>query len=373
MRKIILFDARGITPKPCGVRNVAENYLNILSKNFKVYALANEAMVSSLNKYDIDIFITPKFCSRFNLLSDIWVTYVSLKTKSNIFFSAHSFLPVFALLPNVKIFICHDLFSVFDQNFFNKRGLLSPLARCFFRLITEVSFFRASVVIAPSFAIAESFENLWVRAKKIIVVHNGISVDSIPDYNLLREKQMIFVGNFRSYKGFDILIKAWVSFLLLPESKDWILKVVTNETKESIKKFINSNNCERVEFYSRISDCELDEIRAKSAISIIPSRFEGFGMPLLESIVYGNYVVYSNIKVFAELIKGLNSEQFCKFHLDDTNDLIEKLSYFSGRFNQAGVSPSDKSIQYQNLEFVKENYSWITLLDQVIEEIKKVS
>ncbi|MHB1014750.1 MAG: glycosyltransferase [Desulfurivibrionaceae bacterium] len=366
----IIFDARGITPKPCGVRNVAENYLHELSGYYDIIALVNPETAGLIDE-KIPRAVAPRFCSRFGLLSDFWVSYLVFKHRPSLFFSAHSFLPPIALLPRRKVFICHDLFAALDKSFFRKRGALAPLAQLFFRLLSEVSFFRASLVIAPSEAIRASFKGLKICAKREIVVHNGIADGDITMELPARRKQILFVGNFRSYKGFDTLYAAWKQFSGLPEANDWELVVVTNETEAAVRLFVQSREkLERLHFESRISDGELEKIRAQSSICVVPSRDEGFGIPLLEALNSGALVIRSDIPVFRELTKGFNDLVIKSFPVGDPKCLAVVLAEAVSEINQHGISTLHLNAANENKETLRNEYSWTAAAAKVFAEIR---
>jgi glycosyltransferase involved in cell wall biosynthesis len=321
--KKLLYDARGITPKPCGVRNVAENYLRELAPHYDVVALVNPETAHLVDPA-IRMEPAPRYCSRFGLLSDFWVSRQVLKHKPDIFFSAHSFLPPFAILPRRRAFVCHDVFAALDKSFFGKRGRLAPLARFFFRLLSEISFFRASIIVAPSAAIAETFKGLWMQPRKLVVIHNGVSLRPLPAGQ--RENRVLYVGNFRPYKGFDTLYEAWQSLQDQASADNWVLDVVTNEPAESVARFVAAHGTlPRLHFHSRISDAALDAMRRSTRIAVVPSRQEGFGIPLIEAIDSGGTVVYSDIPVFRELLVGLDQEQLKPFAAEDARALANVL------------------------------------------------
>jgi glycosyltransferase involved in cell wall biosynthesis len=369
-KPVMLFDARAITRKPCGVRNVAENYLAELGEKYDIVAIVNA---------DVAKWITPsakkvvcnRYLSRFNPLSDLWVSLMVLRYRPAVYFSAHSFLPVFAFLPKVRVFVCHDLFSVFDRNFFLNQGVLAPLAQMFFRILTELSFLRATVVVTPTEAIGQTFDRLFIKAKKVLVVHNGITVTE--DQDLLRPlcKQVLFVGNFRSYKGIDILLDAWLEFSQSPQAAEWSLAVVTNEPVPAVVRLKQAlPSLERVIFHSRISDEELAHVRNSSSIFVVPSRQEGFGIPLLEAIATGGVVICSDIPVFQELLYKFNSNAINTFESECASDLCQMLFRVVRETVSSDTQASLITVNIANLEVLTKEYSWKSAADKVMGAIQ---
>lgn len=366
----MLFDARAITCKPCGVRNVAQHYLAEFQTNYDIVAIVN-ADTATLIPESIKKTVCSRYLSRFNPLSDLWISFLVLRYRPLVFFSAHSFLPVFAFLPKISAFVCHDLFSVFDKDFFSKRGVLAPLARIFFRILAELSFLKASVVVTPSDTIRQSFDRLHTKAKKVLVVHNGISVSVDQDYPRALSKRVLFVGNFRSYKGLDILLDAWIQFSSNPQAIEWSLTIVTNEPVTAVERLQQGQpDLRRVTFHSRISDEELIRLRNSSSIFVVPSRQEGFGIPLLEAIATGGVVICSDIPVFRELIHDFNSTTISTFETENASDLSQVLAQVVGQTVCHDSQSTLLAVSSINIEIMRQNYSWKAAADKVMSALQ---
>lgn len=366
----LLYDARAITPKPCGVRNVAENYLHEFQNKYNVIAIVN-ADVDYLIPPSVKKVISSRHLTRFNPLSDFWISLLVIKYRPEVFFSAHSFIPVFAYLPKNRVFICHDLFAIFDTKFFNKRGFLAPIARLYFRVLAELSFWRASVVVAPSDSIRQTFSNLLIKSKKTTTVNNGIALSDEFLASKARIKQVLFVGNFRSYKGSDILFDAWSRFTLTEGAENWSLVVVTNEPESVILDLKQSNNrLSGVSFYSRIDDVELDRIRKQSSIFIVPSRQEGFGIPLLESIASGGIVICSDIPVFRELLKDFDTTFISTFESENSEHLSTVLIRLASQLDASDYKRGLEDSNLTNLAVIRDKYSWKAASDKVMEVLQ---
>lgn len=367
--KTMLFDARSITPKPCGVRNVTENYLHGLHNHFDVIAIVNkgsEFFVSGA----IKTVALPGFFSRFNPLSDLLISFLTVRYRADLFFSGHSFLPAFALLPKKRIFICHDLFAAFDPSFFASKGRAAFLARLFFRILLEISFFRASLVISPSRAVQQSFSRLYFRARRMAAIPNGIanSVDVLQE--IPRKKEILFVGNFRAYKGIDVLLKAWSALKDLGEMDGWSLRIVSNESSSSFAQLLRQYpGIERVQFASRVSDQELNGIRSSSSLFIVPSREEGFGLPLIEAISAGGAVICSEIPVFSELLEELDQSFISTFPTEDADVLTDLIVSVCQQLPAALNSSEFRRTFAWNRSILAERYSWENSVHKSVEEI----
>lgn len=353
-KQTMLFDARAITIKPCGVKNVAENYLKEFSGGYTITAIVHPGM-ENLIPPGIRCIYFKQWLSRFNPISDFLISYYVIKFKPELYFSPHAFLPFLAVLPRKRIFICHDLFAALDKNFFKKKGWLAPFARMYFRIFSELSMLRASHVITPSKSIQNTLSGLVFKPKKSVCIHNGINLSKNSPCLGPQNEQILFVGNFRSYKGFDLLYTAWENLLNHPISNGWKMIVVTNESEESINSFLLENKkLKNIKFLSRITNDELSKIRSESKVCVIPSRSEGFGIPLLESIQSKSTILCSNIEVFNEIADEFDNYPIVKFQTDNMNDLMLKLEKLMSEAN-LGV-PLD--VYEEAIETIGKKFSW---------------
>lgn len=131
-----------------------------------------------------------------------------------------------------------------------------------------------------------SFDIDFYKKKKanVIVMPNPCSFKPINNNNHKKEKTIIAVGNLDRYhhKGFDNLIKLIKP--ILEKNNDWTLKIIGGGDKGEIylKDLAKKNGIiNRVEFTGFTSNVR--EIMKVSEIFILPSRYEGLPMVLLEA------------------------------------------------------------------------------------------
>lgn len=123
----------------------------------------------------------------------------------------------------------------------------------------------------------------WQGLDNISVIPNPLSF--YPDQAAaLDNKQVIAVGRMTYQKGFDLLIEAWK--LVVDKYPDWVLKIYGGGEKESYQLQIDGlglgQNCVLEEATAAIG-----EKYAESSIFVLSSRYEGFGMVIVESMAYG--------------------------------------------------------------------------------------
>lgn len=154
---------------------------------------------------------------------------------------------------------------------------------------------------------------------KFSVTYNGLSkgILNYKETDTGKENQIIFVGNVKKHKGITRLLKAF------EQEKDATMKLKIIGSKE---KFITSLdttglNVKNVEFTGFLSDEEMYKEIASSKYLILPSLYEGFGIPPLEAICLKTQPIVSDIPVFHEIYAGLPVKFF-----HDENELAKLIA-----------------------------------------------
>ncbi len=110
-----------------------------------------------------------------------------------------------------------------------------------------------------------------------------------------KEKVILAVGRLDSWhvKGFDVLIRAWArlvsSSLFLVSSEGWKLQIAGTGSEESLnylKQLCKENGVEdSVEFLGFRKDVE--KLYLEASVFVLSSRYEGFGLVLIEAMSQG--------------------------------------------------------------------------------------
>lgn len=122
----------------------------------------------------------------------------------------------------------------------------------------------------------------------VTVLPNPCSFKAISDNTHEREKSILAVGHLDRYhhKGFDNLIKLIAP--VLKKNPDWTLKIAGSGSKglEFLSKLVEEHKLkEKVEFLGFREN--ISELMRLYSIFILPSRFEGLPMVLLEAMSQG--------------------------------------------------------------------------------------
>ena len=127
------------------------------------------------------------------------------------------------------------------------------------------------------------------RLKNVYVMPNPLCIPPLNKVPTVKEKIILAVGRLNVWhtKGLDILINAWGQIAC--KYYDWKLVIVGNGTQQSIsfvKKLIDQTNAgNQIELYPFTPN--IIEYYQKAEIFVLSSRYEGFGLVLIEAMSQG--------------------------------------------------------------------------------------
>lgn len=161
--------------------------------------------------------------------------------------------------------------------------------------------------------------NQYDRAFKPTVIYNPLTLEP-GVLSLGTTKSFLAVGRFsRKHKGFDLLIEAF--HLFSQKNQDWTLNIVgegveEKKYRELIKKYNLDNRVMIHPFTTHIQ-----EYYSKAQIYVLSSRWEGFGLVLVEAMAHGLPIVSSDLPTSKEIMGDFG----LYFKNGDIGDLAERL------------------------------------------------
>lgn len=128
----------------------------------------------------------------------------------------------------------------------------------------------------------------WQRAKRVEVIPNftllTVGHRTGTDEYGLEKKRVIAVGRLEWQKGFDRLIDVWQ--MVEKQHPDWMLTIYGSGTQENdLKRLIREKSLKEVSIHAFTP--RISEAYGQSDIFALSSRFEGFGLVLLEAMQAG--------------------------------------------------------------------------------------
>lgn len=207
------------------------------------------------------------------------------------------------------------------------------------------------------------YEKELIKSKcQVVYIPNVI--EGIPEKIApLDEKRLVSVGRLSPEKGFIDLLKMFN--ILHKDYPDWRLDIIGDGVeKDKLEKYIKDHDLEKVVLLHGFRDKEhIDEILQKSAIYLLTSYTESFGIVLIEAMSHGvPCIAFDSAEGARELIQSgkngylIKNRSYSAF-LKKVEDLINKKSERRkiGRVSREGVKK-------YTCEVVKEQ--WIDLIEK---------
>lgn len=128
----------------------------------------------------------------------------------------------------------------------------------------------------------------WKGVNKTFVIPNALPFEPTQSSELTK-KQAIAVGRYNNAKGYEYLIEAWKT--VHQKHPDWIINIYgSGEQKDYVKKLIERNALQDTIIMNEPTDDIMNRY-LESSICVVSSRYEGFSMVILESMICGVPVV----------------------------------------------------------------------------------
>lgn len=128
--------------------------------------------------------------------------------------------------------------------------------------------------------LTEGNQNEWKSLKNIKVIPNPLSFE-LDRVSTLENKSVICVGKISYQKGQDLLVEAWQE--IFQRFPDWKLELYGKEDDH----FLNVKDLQHLNIFWFPPNPQIEEKYLQSSINVMSSRFEGFGMVLIEAMECG--------------------------------------------------------------------------------------
>lgn len=163
------------------------------------------------------------------------------------------------------------------------------------------------------------------KLKNVAVLYNPLfkKTHKIKSNDSNREKVILAIGRLDSwhYKGFDILIKAWNK--VANKHLEWKLRIIGHGS-ESSKSFLYSLSEYPIQFEIQDFKKNISEEYANSEIFVLSSRYEGWGLVLVEAMSCGCACIACDYKGRqSEIIHNHKDGVLC--NPEDINSLAESI------------------------------------------------
>lgn len=187
--------------------------------------------------------------------------------------------------------------TVHDLAYLHLPWTVSP-ASARYRILVPRSLCRAAVVVTPSEAVAGQVRDAYDPAVPVVAIGHGVEpawlAAAPPDAALrtalgLPREYLLFVGTLEPRKDVRTLLAAHA---LLPDAPPLVLVGAPGWGEQA-----DLSRCITPGF---LDPARLRSVVAGAAALVLPSRDEGFGLPVLEALAAGTPVVASDLPALRE-------------------------------------------------------------------------
>lgn len=280
-------------------------YTRELALRLPLLAPEHEWLLFSPGDFDIDlpsnarkvIAPWPKYWTQMRLPYDLY------REKPDVLFMPIQQLPYVRPGKMRTVAVIHDLaFHEYGEQFTYKDWAL-------LHVFSAYAAREADTVICVSQATANDVRKYYGRTENVRVVHHGVDHGRFkPDAAVapsFKQPYLLFVGQIQPRKNIIRLIEAFEMMaeedkglrLVIAGGHGWLREPIEKRARES-------SFAERIIMPGAVPDEELPALYANAEVFVLPSLYEGFGMPVLEAMACGCPVVTANVSSLPEVAGG---------------------------------------------------------------------
>lgn len=290
------------------------------------------------------------------------IHFITSVNRPDVFLSLTHYLPRITPMPSIVSVM--DLSYIHYPETFKKNDL--------FQLTkwTEYSVKKAKKVIAISQSSKDDIIKYYkIPENKVKVVHLGlknlsmqVATKELKEFGI-GGKFILYVGTLQPRKNIARLIEAYSKLpkelqnenqLVVVGKKGWMYEEILN----SPQKFDVES---RVLFLDYVTDNDLPQFYKKAELYILPSLYEGFGLPILEAMRYGCPVATSNVSSLPEA----GGDAAVYFDPEDVGDIAKTIEKVL-----TDKALREKMIEKGNIHYKK--FTWEKAAGEVLRAVEEL-
>jgi glycosyltransferase involved in cell wall biosynthesis len=228
-------------------------------------------------------------------------------------------IPLFCFNAKKKVVTIHDVYHLANPKQFSKMKM--SLVKFYMRVIKLTS---ARIITVSEFSKQEILRYTNIASDKITVINLAVDENyshDFPSRNHTESNYALFVGNVKPHKNLKLCLVA-MSLIKDKNLKFYIVGkkggFITND--DALNSYIKMLR-NRIVFTGEVSDNELKSYYDNAKFFLFPSKYEGFGLPILEAMKFSLPIIASN----AASIPEVGGEKLIYFDPLSVTDLVAKI------------------------------------------------
>jgi glycosyltransferase involved in cell wall biosynthesis len=235
-----------------------------------------------------------------------------------------------------------------------------------------------------------------IVANRIHVVPEGVNIERFhahgrQPWSPSRPFRFLTVGKYEQRKGIDEILEAWAQTHANRPDLELIIKsnyFIDHEQKfQDLKNKINSLGLNNVTvLWGEMSESELAELYRSCDTFVLPSRAEGWGLPLIEAAATGLPIISTMYSGHTEFLNHITTSvlpvdyvmvpidcpEYCRYYpstSDNWGTWARPDVYSIGVCMQAACREVDtlyKNAQH-NSSIIRNNFSWFRSVDRAVQ------
>jgi glycosyltransferase involved in cell wall biosynthesis len=219
--------------------------------------------------------------------------------KPDVLFCPAHYIPPFLSIPSVVTI--HDLSYEYYPEEFKKKDLYT------LKNWTSFSVKKAKKIISVSENTKRDISRTYnIKPTKISVIYNGNQQQKNENTNKyaidISKPYILYIGTIQPRKNIERLIEAFSKLVHKNQSVKLVIAGKKGWLHDDIfASAIKFGVHDKVSFLGYVDDNTKSWLYKNASLFILPSLYEGFGLPLLEAMSYGCPVVTSNTSSLPEI------------------------------------------------------------------------
>jgi glycosyltransferase involved in cell wall biosynthesis len=215
------------------------------------------------------------------------------------------------------------------------------------------------IVTCSEFTKGELVRVAGCRPEAISISYFGIDEKLVeqPERKPEKDIDILFVGHFEKRKNHANLLKA---LAMVDKGLRVELIGVDGGLKGEIEVLAQELGFSHIHMFTLNDDAKLWEYYRRARLFVFPSRYEGFGIPLIESLALGTPVACSDIPVFREI-----GGEFVDYF--DPQDLKSMATVISNALDRPRILDADEIKKFLH------RYRWNAIYEKFVDDLMAFS